>query len=220
VIAIANHGGIDPNAIAHRVLDILLDRAGAVPAPAMPPKEALAPLAGRYIAADTGATLDIAVAEDGTTTLTTNGLASIAETTEDGWLAVPRSSSVFHVRGAGPDAVEVRLDAGVTSLWQRVKPGAALPADLPGTYVSEEMAARWVVSAAGGEMSLRAYGPVVRGPAWPIEAVTDRDVRIHVPGIFRSWLDTRIERDDSGAITALVVNGGRVKAVRYTRERG
>jgi CubicO group peptidase (beta-lactamase class C family) len=218
VIAIANHGGTDPALIAHRVLDILLDRSGAVPAPAMPPKDALAALAGRYIAAETGATLDIAVAEDGTTTLTTNGLASPAEATDDGWLAVARSSSVFHVRGAGPDNVEVRLDAGVTSLWQRVTPGARLPADLPGTYVSEEMAARWDVSAAADGMSLRAYGPVVRGPAWSLEPITERDVRVHVPGIFRSWLDTRIERDDNGAITALVVNGGRVKAVRYLRE--
>lgn len=218
VIAIANHGGIDPNLIAHRVLDILLDRSGAVPAPAMPAKETLAQLDGRYIAPETGATLDITVAEDGTTTLTTNGQASIAEPTEDCWLAVPRSSSVFQVRGAGPDAVEVRLDAGVTSRWQRVTPGAALPADLPGSYVSEEMAARWVVSQARGGMTLRAHGPVVRGPAWPIEAITERDVRIHVPGIIRSWLDTRIERDAGGTITALIVNGGRVKAARYLRQ--
>jgi CubicO group peptidase (beta-lactamase class C family) len=218
VIAIANHGGIDPNLIAHRVLDMLLDRAGAVAAPAMPAKEAVLPLAGRYIAPETGATLDITVADDGAATLTTNGLPAVAEAREDGWLAVPRSSAVFQVRGAGPDAVEVALDAGVTSLWQRVAPGATLPADLAGTYVSEEMAARWVVSAAEGGLSLRAHGPVVRGPAWPLEAITERDVRIHVPGtLARGWLDARVERDGSGAITALVVNGGRVKAARYAR---
>ncbi|WP_291295485.1 serine hydrolase [Elioraea sp.] len=221
VIAIANHGGIDPNLIAHRVLDILLDRSGAVAAPTMPEKDTLLPLAGRYIAPETGATLDITVADDGTTTLSTNGMPSIAEATVDGWLAVPRSSAVFQVRGAGPGAVEVMLDAGVTSHWRRVAPDAALPSDLPGVYVSEEMAARWIVSEARGGMALRAHGPVVRGPAWSLEPITAEDVRIHVPGtLARGWLDARVERHGSGAIAALIVNGGRVKAARYARETG
>jgi hypothetical protein len=218
VIAIANHGGIDPNLLAHRVLDILLDRKGAAALPALPAREALAPLAGRYIAPETGETLDITVADDGTPTLTTNGLPSIAEATEDGWLCVPRSSSILMVRSAGGDAVEVMRDAGSVSLWQRTPAEAALPADLPGVYASEEMAARWTVTQAGEAMTVRAHGPVVRGPAWAVEPVTASDVRVHVPGtLARGWLDVRTERGADGTITSLLVNGGRVKGARFRR---
>lgn len=218
VIVIANNGSIDPALMAHRVLDMLLDRAGAVSVPPMPPKETVAPLAGRWLDDATGATLDVAVGEDGAVTLTTNGLPAAAEATEDGWLAVPRASAVFALRGAGPDAVEVRQDAGVVSTWRRVAEGAALPDDLPGTYVSEEMATRWEIVREGAGMTARAHGPVVRGPAWEIEPVAERDVRVHVPmTLMRAWLDVRIERGAGGAIAALVVNGGRVKEARYTR---
>jgi len=218
VIVIANTGAADPALIAHRVLDMLLDRAGAVAAPPMPPRNVVLPLAGRFIDEATGATLDIAVAEDGAVTLTTHGLAAVAEATEDGWLAVPRASAVFAVRAAGADAVEVRQDAGIVSLWRRVPEAAALPDDLPGTYASDEMAARWVIARCATGMTVRAHGPVVRGPAWTVEPVTERDVRVHVPTtLMRAWLDVRLERDASGAIVALVASGGRAKAVRYLR---
>jgi CubicO group peptidase (beta-lactamase class C family) len=218
VIVIANHAGIDPSLLAHRVLDILLDRHGAVAAPKLPPKDEVAGLAGRFMEPATGATLDIDVAEDGTVTFTTNGLPATAEATEDGRLGVPRSGAPITVRQSGPDAVEVDLDAGVIGLWQRVAPGATLPDDLPGTYVSDEMAARWTITREGDGMFVRSHGPVVRGPAWPIEAITAKDVRVHIPAtIARSWLDVRIERGADGAIRALNVHGGRVKAVSYVR---
>jgi CubicO group peptidase (beta-lactamase class C family) len=219
VIVIANHGGIDPNLLAHRVLDIVLDRHGAVAVPPLPAKEQVAGLAGRYMDPDTGATLDIDVAEDGTVTFTANGLPATAEVTEDGRLGVPRSGVPITVRGAGPDAVEVEQDAGVIGLWRRVARGATLPDDLPGSYVSDEMGAHWIIARGDGGMSVRAHGPVVRGPAWPLEAITAEDVRVHIPAtVGRSWLDVRIRRNAEGAITDLVVQGGRVKSVRYARQ--
>jgi D-aminopeptidase len=218
VIVIANHGGIDPNTLAHRVLDIVLDRHGAVPAAKLPPRDTVAGLAGRYMDPATGATLDIDVAQDGTLTFTSNGLPATAEATEDGRLGVPRSGVPITVRDAGPDAVEVELDAGVTGTWPRIPPGATLPDDLPGTYVSDEMAARWTISRDRDGMVLHAHGLVVRGPAWRIEPITAEDVRVHIPAtVARSWLDVRIRRSDSGAISELVVHGGRVKSVRYAR---
>ena len=118
----------------------------------------------------------------------------------------------------GDVTLEVDLDAGVIGLWQRVPSGAALPDDLPGTYVSDEMAAHWTITRDGDGMSLRAQGPVVRGPAWRIEPITAEDMRVHIPAtVARSWLDVRIRRDASGAISELVVHGGRVKSVRYAR---
>ena len=218
VIVIANHAGIDPNLLGHRVLDILLDRHGAVAAPTLPPRDQIVGLAGRYMDPETGATLDIDVAEDGTVTFTTNGLPATAEVTEDGRLGVPRSGVPITVRQSGPDAVEVDLDAGVIGLWQRVAPGAALPDDLPGTYISDEMGARWTITRDADGMSVRSHGPVVRGPTWPVEAVTAEDVRVHIPAtVARSWLDVRIERGADGAINGLIVHGGRVKSVRYAR---
>jgi CubicO group peptidase (beta-lactamase class C family) len=220
VIAIANSGAIDPNALAHRVLDMMLDRAGVVPAPVLP-KEAALPQPGHYVNDATGETLDIAVSDGGAVTLTSYGQAVMAEATDDGWLAVPRSSTVLAVRAAGAAAVEVRQDAGVVSLWHRAAEGSALPDDLPGTYASDEMDTRWqiICGAVGGAMMLRATGPVVRGAVWPLEAVTERDARAHIPGtLWRMWFDLRIEREPGGRIIGLTVNGGRAKAVRFLRE--
>ncbi|MCC7283877.1 MAG: beta-lactamase family protein [Acetobacteraceae bacterium] len=219
VIAISNHGGSDPNLLAHRVLDILLDRLPAPPAPKLPPRAALAPMAGRYLDAATGATLDITVSDEGVPTLTTNGLATIAEATEDGRIAVPRGSTVFMACAAGTDAVEVELDAGSISTWHRTPADPVLPEDLPGIYVSEEMAARWVIAREGDGMVARAVGPVTRGGRWQVEPIGSDDVRVHVPGtLMRSWLDVRVARDTAGRIEALVVNGGRVKMARFVRE--
>lgn len=219
VIAISNHGAADPNLLAHRVLDILLDRIGAAPNPPLPPKEILAPMAGRYIDPATGATLDISVSDDGVPTLSTNGLPAIAEATEDGRITVPRSSSIFTVRAAGADAVEVELDAAMVSTWQRTPAEPKLPAGLPGTYLSEEMAARWEITQDGDGMVAQAFGPVIRGAKWRIEPIAGDDVRVHVPGtLMRGWLDVRAVRDAAGRIEALVVNGGRVKKARYPRQ--
>lgn len=218
VIAISNNGAIDPNLIAHRVLDLLLDRAGAVPAPKLPPAAELAPLAGRYLDPETGATVDVAVPEQGAPTLAVNGLVATAEATEDGRLVIPRSSTVFGLRPHGANAVEVTLDAGVTAIWQRAPREPALPADLTGAWESAEMAARWEFEREGAAMRVRVTGPVVRGAVWEVEPVAENDVRIHVPStLMRGWLDVRLERDAGGAIAALVVNGGRAKQVRYTR---
>lgn len=219
VIAIANHGSIDPNQLAYRVLDAMLDRFGVVSAPAMPEAGAVRRLAGRFLSPDSGATVDITVAEDGAVTLNTYGMPVAAAATEDGFVAVPRSSTVFAVRAIDDETIEVRLDAGTVERWVRVRDGAVLPDGLAGTYESEEMAARWVVRReADGGVVVRAHGPVVRGPEWRIEPITERDVRVHVPGtLMRGWLDVRIERDGTGAIAALIVSGGRAKAVRFGR---
>lgn len=218
VIAISNHGGSDPNLLAHRVLDILLDGLGAPPNPPLPPREALAAMAGRFINDETGATLDITLSDTGEPTLTTNGLPSVAEATEDGRLTMPRGSSVFTVRAGGPDAVEVELDAGTIATWRRTADKPALPEGLAGTYASDEMAATWTIAPEADGLAVRAAGPVARGPAWQIEPIDADDVRVHVPGtLMRGWLDARVLRDGSGAVTGLMVQGGRVKHAHYAR---
>lgn len=220
VIAIANHGEADPNLLGHRALDAVLDGLpGIHPLPALPGREALASLAGRYLDPETASTVDIALSESGAPTLTTNGLTVAAEATEDGRLASPRASSVFALRTAGPDAVEVEQDAGRLATWRRVAPGAALPAGLPGTYRSEEMAATWTVSEEGGKTWVQASGPVAIGPRWDVEAVEGDVIRVHVPGtLMRGWLDVRVLREAGSAVSGLDVSGGRAKRVRYVKQ--
>lgn len=217
-IVIANNGRIDPNLLAHRALDIVLDiRPGIHAVPSLPARDALVPLAGRWLDPVKGATLDIAVPEASGPTLTTNGLTVTAEATSDGRLASPRSSSVFLVRGIDPGTIEVEQDAGTVGSWRRVTEGASLPPGLPGTYHSAEMATTWTVTEAEGKIWIRARGPVVTGPAWEVTPVEGDILRVTVPGtLFPAWLDLRVLRRDS-AIIGLEVSGGRAKHVRYDR---
>lgn len=218
VIAIANSGAIDPNALAHRVLDMLLDRAGVAPAPTLP-EGATLPEPGHYVNAMSGETLDIGRDAAGAVTLTTYGQVVTAEATGDGWLEVPRSSTILAVRAAGPGAMEVRQGAGVVAVWERAAEGASLPDDLPGTYASEEMATRWEIARAGEAMTVTAHGPAVTGPAWTLEPITARDARAHIPGtLWKMWFDIRIARDAAGRVTGLTAHGGRAKAVSFLRE--
>ncbi len=218
VIAIANSGTIDPNALAHRVLDMLLDRAGVPSAPVLAAGTAL-PGPGHYVNDTTGETLDIGRDGAGGVTLTTYGQVAAAEATADGWLEVPRSSTVLAARAAGERAVTVRQDAGVVSTWHRAAEGASLAAALPGRYASEEMGTTWDITRSGDAMTVTAHGPVVHGPAWTLTPITARDARAHIPGtLWRMWFDIRIERDGAGRITGLLAHGGRAKAVRFARE--
>jgi D-aminopeptidase len=223
VIAIYNCATVDPNLLAHRALDAVLEtrpgfRAmGIHPVPALPPKEVLAPLAGRWLDPVSGATLDIAVSEAGIPTLATNGLIVTAEATEDGRLASPRASSVFMVKGAGADTIAVEQDAGTTGQWQRVADGAALPPGLAGTYQSPEMAARWTVTEAEGKTWVHAQGPVAAGQPWEVTPISGDILRVTIPAtLFRAWLDVRVLREGE-AIIGLEASGGRAKRVRYDR---
>lgn len=217
-IVITNGSSIDPNLLAHRALDIVLEtRPGIHPVPRLPPREALAPLAGRWLDPDQGATLDIAVPEHGAPTLTTHGMIVNAEATPDGRLASPRSSSVFLVRGLTADSIEVEQDAGTIGIWRRVAGGASLPAGLPGRYRSEEMAATWTLTEAEGRCWIRASGPVVTGQPWEVTPIEGDILRVTVPAtLFRAWMDLRVLRRN-GAIIGLEASGGRAKKVRYDR---
>lgn len=218
MIAISNTGASDPNLLAHRALDAVLDgRPGVHPLPARPDQTKLAELSGRYIDPATNATLDIAVPDTGLPTLTTNGVPVTAEVTEDGRLASPRGSSVFMVRSTGPDTLEVEQDAGTVGTWRRIAEGVALPEGLCGTFRSDEMAADWTVVEQDGKTWIRAIGPVATGQLWEVEPIESDVFRVYTPGtLFRSWLDVRVMRED-GRVAALEASGGRVKRARYDR---
>lgn len=218
VIAISNSSAVDPNLLAHRALDAVLEtRPGVHPLPALPGKAALETLAGRWLDPESATTLDIAVSETGLPSLTLHGMSVTAEATEDGRLASPRASSVFAVRGLGPDTLEVEQDAGTRGLWRRVSGEGRLPEGLPGTYRSAEMATTWTLYEADGKLRVRSSGPVATGQPWEVTPVEEDLFRVTIPStLFRAWLDVRVLREGK-AIKALEASGGRVKAVRYDR---
>ncbi len=218
VIVIANQGGADPNLLAHRALDAVLEtRPGVHAVPQKLSSATLSRLAGRYLDDASDTTLDIDVDGSGKTTLTMNGVPAVAEASEDGRLAVPRSSSVFALRAAGEDGVEVEQDAGTIGTWRRVDEATRLPEGLAGRYRSEEMATDWAVAEQDGKTTIVASGPVATGPVWDVEPIDGDLFRVWTPGtLYRAWMDVRAVREQ-GRVVGLIVSGARVKRVRYDR---
>ena len=219
VIAISNRGDTDTSLLAHQVLDLILDaRPGIAPVPASPAPADTAPLAGRWLDRDAGATLDIAVSEDGTTTFTTYGLPFSLSVQPDGRLGTIRGMAPFALRAKDADTVEVELDAGHTATYHRVGDGAVLPDGLAGAYRSDEIAATWTLTSGEAGLHATARGPVVSGGPWRIEPVEGDMVRVHVPDIlYPSWLDVHVLRDGAGGVEGLSVASGRVKAALFRR---
>ncbi len=220
LIAISNSAAADPNLLAHQALDAMLEgQPGVHPVPLWPERTTMQALAGRWLDPAAPATLDIAVPEAGAPTLASNGLTATAEPLDDGRLATPRASSVFAVRAAGPDAIEVEQDAGTLSLWRRVVPGAPMPEGMLGTYRSPEMDATWTITAdAAGAHQVVASGPVATGQPWRMEPIEGDVIRVHVPGtLWPAWLDVCATRHADGGVSGLVVNGGRARGVRYNK---
>lgn len=220
VVAISNNGGADPNLLAHRVLDVLVE--GVPGVRALPPPmltEALLPMTGRFLEPETGATLEVEAAPDGTPVFRSNGIPSAPALLPDGRLGTSRGIASMAVRAAGPDALEVELDAGHRSLWRRTPAQPALPPDLPGRYCSTELAATWEIAELDGSLHVRVAGPVVQGQLWEIVPVQDDHIRIIVPWslIQRAWLDVRLTRDAQGNVTGLLASGGRVKSVQFEK---
>ena len=216
VIAISNNGGADPNGLGVQVLDMLLDAIpGTPPAPGRPPADVAAALVGRWVAPDHAATLDAAI-EGGRLVLRANGVPTQPVALGGGWFGAAHGSTTLAVRIAEGGCIEVARSAGPSAIWRRAEPGA-LPPGLPGTYASVEMATEWVVAPDG----IRVRGPVVAaaGP-WAVTPMEADCFRVAVPGaLYDAWLDVRAVVED-GAVIALLVNGGRVKNVRYERVRG
>ncbi len=219
VIVIANNAAVDPYHLGQRVLDALVaGRADAAPAVALPGKPALEKHVGRFLDEAGPATVDLALNEAGQLTGTTNGVPFLLKAEPDGRLAASRTARDFTMKLSDDGAaLAVEQDAGFTSTWTRVAPGAALPADLPGRYRSAEMDAVWTITSDGDGMRVTVAGPVAIAPPWPLEGVKGDIFRAYNPGtLYRSWQDVRVLREN-GAVSGLFVNGGRVKNLRFTK---
>jgi len=222
VIAIANHGGIDAYAMAHRMLDAAIEgRPGVHALPALPPREALAPLAGRWIDPATATTLDLALDAAGAPVATQHGVPFALAPTPDGRLAARRGAFAFIATLPAEDATTllVETSAGAVAEYQRAPADAALPPDLAGRYRCEEAGADWVIDTEPeGALAVRVHGPLVSAGPWAIVPVAEDALRIATPGtLFQGWLDARVLRDAAGAVAALEVSGARAQALRFER---
>jgi len=225
IIVITNNATANPYAIGQHVLHHLLDgTAGAPPALHLPEADVLARHAGRFLDPASPATVDFALSAVGVLTGSTNGVSFEVRSNGDGRLAAANAGRDFSFRlAADGDSVDIEHDAGVAATYHRVAPGAGLPADLPGTYRSDEMAATWTITLrqeAGHPtgMDLTIAGPLANAGPWPLEGIEGDIFRTWTPGaLYRSWLDARVLRDASGRVTGLLTNGNRVKNLSFQR---
>ena len=137
----------------------------------------------------------------------------------DGRLAAAGAGRDFSFRlSADGQTMDIELDAGTSATYHRVAPDAPLPADLPGTYRSAEMAATWTITANSAAMDLTIAGPLANAGPWPLEGIQGDIIRVWTPGtLYRGWLDARLVRDDAGTVTGLLVNGNRVKNLSFQK---
>jgi CubicO group peptidase (beta-lactamase class C family) len=223
IIVIANNATANPYAIGQQILHHLLDGIpGVKPAPRLPDADVLARHAGRFLNPEAPATVDFTFSDKGTLTGSTNGVAFEVRSHGDGRLEAASSGRDFTFRlAADGNSIEIEHDAGVTATYHRVAPNASLPADLPGTYRSDEMAATWTITAHEQGMDLSIDGPHAKAGPWPLEGIEGDIVRVWTPGaLYRSWLDARLVRDAEGRPTGLVTNGNRVKNLSFSRLAG
>ncbi len=218
IIVIANNATANPYALGQIVLHHLLDGIpGVKPAQRLPDPDILARHAGRFLNPDAPATVDFALMDKGTLTGSTNGVAFETRAHGDGRIEAASSGRDFTFRlAADGNSVEIEHDAGVTATYHRVAPAAPLPADLPGTWRSDEMAATWTITAHDGGMDLHIDGPHAKAGPWPLEGIEGDIFRIWTPGsLYRSWLDARLVRNAEGRPTGLLTNGSRVKNLAF-----
>ena len=217
VIAITNNAGADPNHLGLQVLDILLDcRPGTPPVPPHPAQDTAQRIAGRWVSPNHDATLDASV-EAGRLVLRSNGLPIKPTALEDGWVGTVHGSVALMLRWHADDRLELEGSAGRRSFWCRAAP-APLPDGLAGTYESPEIAARWTLAEGPDGWTVHVSGPVVAaaGP-WTLLPIEGELMRVVVAGgLYDAWLDVKAVVGE-GRVSGLLVNGGRVKRVHFSR---
>lgn len=205
VIVLANSGSADPYHIGQAVLaEALADVPGVQAVPDLPAD--LSGYVGRFLDPATPQTVEFSLDAHGRLQGKMFGNPFRLRAGADGWLYAARAAHDFRCRLADDGGLEVVQDAGVAGRWRRVGPGT-LPADLDGTYLSDEMASCWQIAGA----AVRVDGPIIRTTVWRVEPLDAAHVRLVYPG--GTWLDARVLRGAGGAISGMLVNGGRIKLV-------
>ncbi len=206
IIAIANHGGIDVHHLPHQLLD---EAAGPGLHP-VPPMPKLDGLAGRWLDAESGATVEFSA--DASPVATQHGVPFPLAPTADGRLAARRGVFPFTLGLPEGDTLVLETDAGTSTVFHRAPADPALPPGLAGDWHCAELATTWTIAPAGDGLAVRVRGPLTVAGPWPIEPIAAAVLRIRTPGtLFQGWLDARLEGG------TLVVGGARASGLRFER---
>jgi CubicO group peptidase (beta-lactamase class C family) len=221
ILAIANYAAVDCYRLAHRVLDGVIEgRPDVHPVPPLPPRATLDRLAGRYLDRESAATVEFAVAADGTPTATMHGVPFALQPTEDGRLSAARGA--FDFIATPPDEagrVEIEFDAGNEAVFDRVPTETLpLPTGLAGRYVCAELGAVWTIALDSDNCAkVTVAGPLHHAGPWPLEAIEGDRLRVGVPSVlFQAWFDVQVLHG-GGAISGIEVTGARARRLRFQR---
>jgi len=218
VVVIANLGSIDPWRLAHTIAAEALAGDKRLK-PALPPiaQDEIKPIAGTWFNADEPSLFDLAW-KNGEAVVTQNGLPFVLARRAGGWFGAERGSFEFMIK-PGKDGLRVDLGAGRVLTFKRVVKRKAVPSAIEGIFSSPDTGAAWHIRRGGKDFTMAVYGPLVSGgAAWTVNGLDGDTVEIVSPG---SWIKAtqlaRLERDRSGAVTALSVSTGRLKNLRFER---
>nr|WP_314075973.1 serine hydrolase domain-containing protein [uncultured Roseococcus sp.] len=203
VVAIANNAALDPAALANAAAAAAL--AGDADLLAEPPAIDRASMVGTWLCEEDGLSLDFG--EDGVARM--HGVPYALAPTADGRLAALRGSFPFIAAPPRDGVLEVEFDAGRRRNFRRASTAPAPMLD--GNWSCPELATRWHIE--GG--SVQAAGPVRTAVApWRVEALTPRNLRVHIPSsLFPAWADVVVSEDGR----ALTVNAGRARGLVFER---
>lgn len=220
VIAITNHGGIDVHHLAHQLLDAALEgRPGLHPVPALPPRPALEPLAGRWLDPESGATLELALDAGGQPMATQHGMPFALVAGEDGRLIARRGIYPFALSLPEAGILAVETDAGTMTRFRRVTEAPCLPEGLAGVYRCTELDATWTLAPTEDGLVVQVRGPLTTAGPWPVQPIEGDCFRILTPAtLFQGWVDAKLARDPAGRVAAILVSGGRVRGMRFDRK--
>jgi CubicO group peptidase (beta-lactamase class C family) len=215
-IAVAcNAAPSDPGSLAAGVAKVFLGRALVDPpvpvaAATKPSTEALARLAGLYVNQTTGAVTFVSVKDGNLIVGRTTGPTLVPLGENRFWFGPQRTEWEFPANG---ERMVQRFTGSpprhAVTLVRReaAHPSAADLARYAGTYYSDELRATYIVAATDSTLTMRT------GTNDP------QTVRPGYGDVFLGFPTTEFVRDQSGAVTGMLVSTGRVRKVRFDRAR-
>lgn len=240
VVVISNHSAANPYRLAREVAQAALASAPRMAPAAKPKADAAGPLAptgpaaetlaGTWLNTELPAVFTLAM-QDGELQATQWGLSFALARQADGSYLPWRGAYEFRLHALSADAVAVDVGAQQRAAFQRLRNDAVLPADLLGSYRSDDLDVTWHLGptpptqgtpGALAALQILVQGPVVRGTSpWPLRALATDLFEISAPGYgLTATLLARVRRDASGAAIGLEVASGRIRALKLVRVAG
>ena len=204
VVAIASNASLDPAFMANEAMAAALT--GDPDLLPVPPAVDPATMVGTWLCEEDGLSLDFG--QDGVARM--HGVPYALAPTADGRLAALRGSFPFLAAPPRDGVMEVEFDAGFRRRFRRVEPVQA--PSLDGEWTCPELATGWAVQ--DGEILAR--GPVrTSGSTWRVEALTPRNLRIHIPSaLYPAWADAVLSAEG----TKLTIHAGRARGLVFERQ--